>query len=60
MSDCSADCQTYTVKPGDTLWGISNKIYGKGSEYTRIHEANIEKIPDPNKIYPGMVLKIPQ
>jgi nucleoid-associated protein YgaU len=27
--------------------------------YTRIHEANKELIPDPNKIYPGQKIKIP-
>ena len=27
--------------------------------YTRIHEANKEMIPDPNKIYPGQKIRIP-
>jgi LysM repeat protein len=44
---------TYTVKAGDTLSGIAMKF---GTTYQRI--AQINGIKDPNKIYPGQVLKI--
>lgn len=30
----------YTVKKGDTLWGIAKKHYGKGIMYKKIYEAN--------------------
>ena len=50
----------YEIVSGDTLGGIAKKFYGKASLYTRIHEANKEMIPDPNKIYPGQKIKIPQ
>lgn len=30
----------YTVKRGDTLWGIAEKFYGNGSEYARIMKDN--------------------
>jgi len=49
----------YEIVSGDTLGGIAKKFYGKASLYTRIHEANKELIPDPNKIYPGQKIKIP-
>jgi nucleoid-associated protein YgaU len=49
----------YEIVSGDTLGGIAKRYYGKASEYTRIHAANLELIPDPNKIYPGQKIKIP-
>jgi nucleoid-associated protein YgaU len=49
----------YEIVSGDTLGGIAKKFYGKASLYTRIHAANKELIPDPNKIYPGQKIKIP-
>lgn len=49
----------YVVVSGDTLGGIAKKFYGNASKYTRIHAANKELIPDPNKIYPGQKIKIP-
>jgi len=49
----------YEIVSGDTLSGIAKKYYGKASLYTRIHEANKELIPDPNKIYPGQKIRIP-
>lgn len=49
----------YEIVSGDTLSGIAKRYYGKASLYTRIHEANKELIPDPNKIYPGQKIKIP-
>ncbi|MCH5192174.1 MAG: LysM peptidoglycan-binding domain-containing protein [Oscillospiraceae bacterium] len=50
---------TYTVKSGDTLWGIAKKYYGNGAQYTRIYEANKNKIKNPNLIYVGQVFTIP-
>ena len=51
--------EIYEIVSGDTLGGIAKQFYGKASLYTRIHEANKELIPDPNKIYPGQKIKIP-
>ena len=50
---------TYTVEKGDTLWNIAKEIYGDGSLYTAIYEANKDKISNPNLIQIGMVLTIP-
>jgi LysM repeat protein len=51
--------QTYTVKSGDTLSKIAQQFYGKSSEYTKIFEANRDKLKDPDKIQVGQELVIP-
>ncbi len=52
----------YTVKKGDNLWKISEANYGKGkgNKYTIIFEANKPMLKDPDLIYPGQVLRIPE
>lgn len=47
---------TYTVKKGDTLWAIADKLLGVGSKYTEIKALNGL---NGDTIYPGQVLKIP-
>lgn len=51
--------KNYTVVRGDCLWNIAKKYYGNGSQYTKIYNANRDKIKNPNLIYPGQVLVIP-
>lgn len=51
--------KTYTVKSGDTLWGIAKKNLGNGSRYTEILNLNKSKISNPNLIYAGQVLTLP-
>lgn len=46
--------KSYTVQDGDTLWGICKKFLGDGTAYVKI--AKINKIPNPNLIYPGQVI----
>ena len=49
--------RTYTVQPGDTLWGIGQRL---GVDWRRLYEANRETIgPDPDLIRPGQVLVVP-
>ena len=47
------------VQPGNSLWRIARRLYGKGLQYTLIYEANMSQIRDPNLIYPGQILKAP-
>ncbi len=49
----------HVVQPGDTLWAIAKKYYGNGVQYTKIFNANRDKIKNPNLIYPGQKLVIP-
>lgn len=51
---------TYMVVKGDCLWNIAKMFYGSGAQYTKIYNANKDKIKNPNLIYPGQVLTIPK
>jgi LysM repeat protein len=51
--------RSYTVKAGDTLSKIAKAHYGDATQYTKIFEANRDKLKDPDKIFPGQVLVIP-
>ena len=51
--------QTYTVQKGDTLSHIAQKHYGKASKWHAIFDANRDQLDDPDKIFPGQVLKLP-
>ena len=55
----SSSGKTYTVKHGDCLWAIAKRFYGDGSQYTKIYNANKDKIKNPDLIYAGQVLTIP-
>jgi nucleoid-associated protein YgaU len=50
----------HVVEKGDTLWAISKRVYGDGSKYPKIFEANKPLLSDPDKIYPGQTLRIPE
>ncbi|WP_282184564.1 MULTISPECIES: peptidoglycan-binding protein LysM [Azospirillum] len=49
----------HTVEKGDTLSAIAKTVYGDPNRYNAIFEANKPMLKDPNKIYPGQVLRIP-
>ena len=48
-----------TVQPGNSLWRIARKYYGKGIQYVEIFERNSHLIKDPDLIYPGQVFSLP-
>ena len=50
----------HTVKSGETLGTIAKHWYGNAARYTDIFEANREVIKDPDLIYPGQKIRIPQ
>lgn len=50
----------YEVKSGDSLSKIAKAYYGDAMKYPTIFEANKPMLSDPDKIYPGQVLRIPK
>ncbi len=65
--DCQLSVETpakqatfYTVKSGDSLSKIAKAHYGDANKYPVIFEANRPMLSDPDKIYPGQVLRIPE
>ncbi|SFZ90495.1 Nucleoid-associated protein YgaU, contains BON and LysM domains [Flaviramulus basaltis] len=53
------EAQFHTVVSGDTLGKIAKNYYGNAMKYPVIFEANKPMLTDPDKIYPGQVLRIP-
>jgi len=47
------------VQPGNSLWRLAERTYGKGLRFHMIYEANQKLIRDPNLIYPGQVFRLP-
>lgn len=43
--------KSYTIKSGDTLWGISHKFYGSGANWKTIYNANKSVIEKTAKKY---------
>ena len=53
------EAKYYTVVAGDNLSKISKAQYGDANKYMAIFEANRPMLQNPDKIYPGQVLRIP-
>ncbi|MGX7705520.1 Ig-like domain-containing protein [Methylobacterium sp. Gmos1] len=51
--------ETVRIMRGDSLWRISRRTYGEGERFTLIYDANQDQIRDPDLIYPGQVLVLP-
>jgi nucleoid-associated protein YgaU len=56
----SGTAGTYIVVKGDSLSKIAKEQYGDASKWRKIYEANRDLIKDPDLIYPGQSLRIPQ
>jgi nucleoid-associated protein YgaU len=52
--------RVHEVQSGETLSAIAKKYYGEANAYNRIFEANRPMLDDPDEIYPGQVLLIPE
>lgn len=52
--------EIYMVQPGDSLWKIAKKVYGKGLLYARIYEANREVIGNPRSLRVGQKIVLPR
>ena len=51
--------RSYTMQPGDTLYTLARRFYGDGKLWTKIYEANKDKIRDVYDIPVGTQLTIP-
>lgn len=51
--------RTYTVEKGDTLSKIAKEQLGQASAWKQIFEANRDVLDDPDRIFPGQVIKLP-
>jgi nucleoid-associated protein YgaU len=58
-TDSTVTTKFYTVEKGDNLSAIAKKVYNDASKYEKIFEANREVIKNPDLIYPGQKLRIP-
>lgn len=59
VAEASDASRWYTVVRGDTLSAIAKSQYGNANDYPKIFEANKPMLSNPDKIYPGQVLRIP-
>ena len=60
VAAAAGENRTYTVASGDTLWKIAEHMYGNGSQYMKIFEANTDVLEHPDRIFPGQKLIIPE
>jgi nucleoid-associated protein YgaU len=49
----------YTLQKNDTLQKVSKKFYGTTKKWKFLYEENKDVIKNPDKIYPGLKIKIP-
>jgi len=49
----------FHVQPGDTLWGLAERVYGDPRGWKRIYRANAKRLPDPNILRVGQAILVP-
>ncbi|MCP9747693.1 peptidoglycan-binding protein LysM [Lacihabitans sp. CS3-21] len=60
VSSPAPEARYHTVEKGDSLSKIAKEMYGDPMKYPVIFEANKPMLKDPDLIYPGQVLRIPE
>jgi LysM repeat protein len=58
--DPDTPARTYVVRAMDSLTWIAKRELGDGGRWREIWLANRDRLPSPNLLYPGMVLKLPR
>jgi nucleoid-associated protein YgaU len=51
--------ESYTVAPNDNFWTISRRQYGSGRYFAALARHNQERVPDPQRLRPGMQISTP-
>jgi nucleoid-associated protein YgaU len=59
VEEPAPEAKMYEVQSGDSLSRIAKEFYGDAMKYPVIFEANKPMLTDPDKIYPGQMLRIP-
>lgn len=59
VSEVQPEARFHTVVKGDWLSKIAKEYYGDAGKFNVIFEANKPMLKDPDEIYPGQVLRIP-
>lgn len=54
--------EEYVIQKGDTLQSIAAKsnVYGRASKWVKLYGANKDVIKNPNRVYPGLKIRIPR
>src|SRR5690606_41906705 len=56
----SIGARSYTIEQGDTLSAIAKRVYGRASDWQRIFQANRGTLDNPDRIFPGQVITLPE
>ncbi|MEI8265908.1 MAG: LysM domain-containing protein [Betaproteobacteria bacterium] len=57
LADLAPDAPaSHTVRPGDTLWGLSQLFLKSPWRWAELWGMNMEQVRDPHRLYPGQVL----
>jgi LysM repeat protein len=51
------EAQTYTVQKGDTLWGLSETLFGDANYWPKIWSINNNEIENPHEILPEQIVE---
>jgi LysM repeat protein len=57
--EATKPARTHVVQDGESLSDIADHYYGSSDKWVKIHRANRSTIKDPDRIFPGMKLVIP-
>ncbi|MEI7481461.1 MAG: LysM peptidoglycan-binding domain-containing protein [Elusimicrobiota bacterium] len=60
LSGKSEVSKKHEVSKGETLWGLSDKYYGNPFKWGKIYNANLDRIANPDLIYPNDEITIPE
>jgi nucleoid-associated protein YgaU len=52
--------ESYTVRPNDNYWTISQRVYGTGAYFKALQEFNRERFPNPDRLDVDDVVTVPE